>query len=53
MDGGDDMDTNNEMSAPAESFSAVVAIAIPAGCEDFNPNLATYSGSGMGRTHDD
>lgn len=47
------MEPDNEVTTPAEIFSAVVATALPKEGEDFNVSMATYSGSGMARTHDD
>ena len=47
------MDTNEEMTAPAETFSAVVATALPDEGGQFSAKLTTYCGGGMARVHDD
>jgi hypothetical protein len=44
---------SNEMTATAESFSAVVATAIPAGAGGFDPSRSSWCGGGMARVKDD
>jgi hypothetical protein len=47
------MDTSIEMTATAETFSAVVATALSQEGTGFGVNDATYCGGGMARVHDD
>lgn len=47
------MNSESEEKAPAETFMAVVATALPEKVKDFDADASTRCGSGMARVRDD